>query len=111
LNLLLTDWSKKGLIMNNIEIYTLATCPYCHRAKALLDHCGLSYSEYDVSMSPEKWTEMVARPNRDTVPQIFIDGQSVGGSDELVELYQRGELIAIAESDVSFREAAHHAPL
>jgi glutaredoxin 3 len=97
--------------MNNIEIYTLATCPYCHRAKALLDHCGLSYTEYDVSMDREKWAEMVARSNRDTVPQIFIDGRSVGGSDELVELYQRGELIAIAESDLSPREVARHVSL
>ncbi|MFT5504345.1 MAG: GrxC family glutaredoxin [Gammaproteobacteria bacterium] len=94
--------------MNKIEIYSLATCPYCHRAKALLDHCGLSYTEYDVSMNPEGWAEMVERSNRDTVPQIFIDGSSVGGSDELAELYQRGELVTISESDVSSGEVANH---
>jgi glutaredoxin 3 len=94
--------------MNKIEMYSLATCPYCHRAKALLDHCGLSYTEYDVSRDREKWTEMVERSNRDTVPQIFIDGKSIGGSDELVGLYQRGGLDDINQSNVSSKESFSH---
>lgn len=79
----------------NIEIYTTQTCPYCARAKALLQKEGLSYSEIDVSTDADKASEMVERSGQRTVPQIFIDGKSIGGFTELVKLNGAGELLAV----------------
>jgi len=76
-----------------VEIYTKMLCPYCHRAKRLLDIKGVDYREIDVTSSPELRAEMRQRSNgRQTVPQIFIDGEPIGGSDELVALNETGEL-------------------
>ena len=60
--------------MADIEIYTQDTCPYCQRAKGLLNELGLSYTEYEVSFDADKRAEMISRSQRYTVPQIFIDG-------------------------------------
>ncbi len=76
--------------MTEIEIYTKNTCPYCFRAKALLDSLGLDYSEYEISDDLSKRAEMIKRSNRFTVPQIFINNQPIGGSDELIELVDSG---------------------
>jgi glutaredoxin 3 len=70
--------------MAKIEIYTRRFCSYCARARALLDKLGLSYTEYELSSDPIKEAEMIERAGRFTVPQIFVDGQPIGGSDELV---------------------------
>ena len=79
--------------MAKIEIYTKAFCPYCTRAKALLDGKGADFREIDVTMDRAGFDAMVVRANgRRTVPQIFIDGRHVGGSDDLAELEARGEL-------------------
>lgn len=76
-----------------VEIYTTPWCPFCIRAKALLDDKGIAYTEYDVSFDDEKRLEMLKRSEgRSTVPQIFIDGQGIGGSDELHALERAGEL-------------------
>lgn len=75
-----------------VVIYTTATCPYCHRAKHLLDDKGVSYQEIRVDLEPELRAEMMERSGRRTVPQIFIDGKAVGGSDDLYALEQAGEL-------------------
>jgi glutaredoxin 3 len=76
-----------------IEIYTTPFCPYCHRAKALLQRKGVPFDEIDVMMSPGKRKEMRERAaGGNTVPQIFIDGEHIGGSDELIELDQDGRL-------------------
>jgi glutaredoxin 3 len=77
--------------MANIEIYTQSTCPFCVRAKGLLDKLELSYTEYEVSYDREKAAEMISRSQRYTVPQIFVDDLSIGGSDELFELVESGE--------------------
>lgn len=70
-----------------IEIYSGDHCPYCQRAKALLKQRGLAYIEYDVQQEPHLRQEMVSRaPGARTIPQIFIDGQSIGGCDELYAL-------------------------
>ena len=76
-----------------VEIYTSAWCGFCHRAKALLNGKGVAYREYDVTMGgPDKQT-MLARANgRTTVPQIFIGGVHVGGSDDLAALAETGKL-------------------
>jgi glutaredoxin 3 len=76
-----------------VEIYTKFGCPYCVRAKHLLDGKGIAYSEYDVTMGGVKREEMVERaPGARTVPQIFIDGAAIGGSDDLYELEYGGKL-------------------
>ena len=78
--------------MAKIEIYTTPFCGYCARAKGLLDSKGAAYEEMDVMMDEKKRTEMRERSKRTTVPQIFINGQHIGGSDELAALEQAGKL-------------------
>jgi glutaredoxin 3 len=75
-----------------IEMYTSQPCAYCVNAKALLKQKDLDYSEIDISTDADKASEMVKRSGRQTVPQIFIDGQSIGGSDELYALNYNGKL-------------------
>lgn len=82
--------------MPEIEIYTTPFCPYCHRAKRLLNDKGVAFHEIDVMMSPGKRSEMRERAGgAGTVPQIFVDGQHIGGSDDLVELENDGRLDAL----------------
>ena len=79
--------------MARVEIYTKFLCPYCSRAKKLLGDKGVDYEEYDITMGGEKRAEMLQRANgRHTVPQIFIDGAHVGGSDDLAALERAGRL-------------------
>lgn len=76
-----------------VEIYTKAWCGFCHRAKRLLSSKGVDFVEYDVTMDRAKRDEMVQRrPGAMTVPQIFIDGQAIGGSDDLAALERAGKL-------------------
>jgi glutaredoxin 3 len=79
--------------MAKIEIYTKAFCPYCYRAKSLLDSKGAEYEEIDISMGGPRRQEMIQRANgRTTVPQIFIDDRHIGGSDDLAALDHQGGL-------------------
>ncbi len=78
--------------MAKIEIYTTPWCGYCARAKALLEKKGAAFEETDVMEDAVKRTEMRERSRRTTVPQIFINGQHIGGSDELAALEQAGKL-------------------
>lgn len=79
--------------MPKIEIYTKFFCPYCTRAKALLEAKGAEYHEIDISMDSGLRRTMMDRANgRSTVPQIFIDGQHIGGSDDLASLDAKGAL-------------------
>lgn len=79
--------------MAPITIYTKAFCPYCVRAKRLLDQKGAGYVEIDITMGGAKRQEMLARANgRTTVPQIFIGETHVGGFDDMAALDRRGEL-------------------
>jgi glutaredoxin 3 len=79
--------------MAKIEIYTKAFCPYCARAKALLASKHAAYEEIDIMMNSDLRNTMIARANGGTtVPQIFIDGQHIGGSDDLAALDARGGL-------------------
>jgi len=76
-----------------VEIYTKIYCGFCYRAKNLLASKGVDYTEYDISLGGEKRTEMLERkPDASTVPQIFIDGQAIGGSDDLARLEREGKL-------------------
>lgn len=82
--------------MQTVEIYTSPTCGYCHMAKRLLASKGVSFSETDVASQPEKRAEMMQRANGGrTVPQIFIGGKHVGGSDDLHALERAGKLDAL----------------
>ena len=79
--------------MAKVEIYTTMLCPFCYRAKKLLEKKGVDYTEIDVSTDPSGRAAMRERAGgRHTVPQIFIDGAHVGGCDELYALDQRGAL-------------------
>lgn len=79
--------------MPHVEIYTKMMCPYCVRAKRLLSEKGVQFDEYDITLGGPKRTEMLERANGGfTVPQIFIDGRHVGGSDDLAFLDQQGKL-------------------
>ncbi len=79
--------------MANIEMYSKSWCPYCDRAKSLLSAKGQTWTEIDVEDEAGRLEEMLERSGgRRTVPQIFIDGQHVGGFDDLASLEQAGEL-------------------
>jgi len=79
--------------MAEVVVYSTMFCPYCHRAKALLKAKGVAFTEIDVMMDPGKREEMTRLSNGGrTVPQIFIDGVPVGGSDELHALDRQGRL-------------------
>ena len=79
--------------MRPVEIYTTPFCPYCHAAKRLQQKKGADYTEIDVSRDPDLRAKMTQRANgRRTVPQIFIGGQHVGGSDDLHALDHAGKL-------------------
>lgn len=79
--------------MARVEIYTKFLCPYCARAKKLLESKGVSYEEIDITMGGPKRQEMMQRASgRHTVPQVFIDGRHIGGSDDLAELDRSGKL-------------------
>ncbi len=76
-----------------VEIYTKWGCPYCVRAKALLDDKGVAFSEHDITLGGPKKAEMQDRaPGAMTVPQIFIDDRAIGGCDDLQALDRAGKL-------------------
>jgi glutaredoxin 3 len=78
--------------MAKIEVYSMDNCPYCLRAKRLLDSKGARYEEWQVDHTPELRAEMEARSGGTSVPQIFIDDRHIGGFDELSALEIDGEL-------------------
>ena len=79
--------------MAKVEIYTKAFCPYCTRAMRLLDSKGVAPEEYDITMGGPRRAEMIERSGgRMTVPQVFIDGRHIGGSDDLAALDARDGL-------------------
>ena len=85
--------------MVKVQLYSSNRCPYCDRAKHLLDQKGVPYEEIRIDLDDNKRAEMMARSNRRTVPQIFIDGNAVGGFDDLWALEQQGTLNAMLGLD------------
>ncbi len=79
-------------IMAKVEIYTKDYCPYCMRAKHLLTTKGVSFEEFDITNDAAGQRDMIERSQRRTVPQIFIDGYHLGGSDDLIEADRTGQL-------------------
>ncbi|PKH23596.1 glutaredoxin 3 [Enterobacterales bacterium CwR94] len=78
--------------MAQIDIYTKATCPFCHRAKALLQQKGVGFNEIAIDGDAELREKMIARSGRTTVPQIFIGDKHIGGCDDLHALDAQGGL-------------------
>ncbi len=79
--------------ISSVEIYTWKLCPFCLRAKALLNKKGVSFTEYSIDGDNDARTKMSERAGGlRTVPQIFINGKSIGGCDELYELERNNEL-------------------
>jgi len=78
--------------MAKVEVYTKDWCGFSARAKRHLDHRGIAYEEIDVTNDAVREREMIERSDRHTVPQIFIDGYHLGGSDELLAADNNGLL-------------------
>ncbi len=78
--------------MPKVVIYSTTICPYCVRAKILMEKKGVAYEERNIQSSRELMKEMLERSQRRTVPQIFIDDYHVGGYDDLAELNAFGKL-------------------
>ena len=83
--------------MKTVKIFTTPICPYCHRAKRLLDTKGVPYEEIDVSDDDQARMSLAERTGMRTVPQIFIGEHHVGGSDELHALEREGKLDSLLQ--------------
>ncbi len=88
------------MIMATIVIYSTLTCPYCVNAKQLLESKGAKYTEVVLDNDPAKQKEMLTKTNgKRTVPQIFINGEHIGGFDDLKKLNESGKLDALLNKD------------
>lgn len=84
--------------MQKVEMYTTAICPYCVRAKRLLENKGVYYEEIRIDGDHEQMRAMMERSRRQTVPQIFVGDQHVGGFDDLARLESLGKLDPMLEA-------------
>jgi glutaredoxin 3 len=80
-----------------VTLYTTRFCPYCIRARSLLDDKGVVYNDIAVDNDPRLRREMMARSGRTTVPQIWVGEQHIGGCDELLMLEHQGLLDGFLE--------------
>ena len=79
--------------MAEVELYTTMYCPYCSRARTLLQSKGVAYVDINIAEEPARRDEMIRRAQgRSTVPQIFINCEHIGGYDDLAALDRAGEL-------------------
>ena len=76
------------------KIYSTQYCPWCQRAKGLLDKYGIEYTEVDVTEDRALQKEMIERTGRQTVPQIFFDDEHIGGYDDLAKYLQQNNQAA-----------------
>jgi len=79
--------------MSKVKVYTTNYCPFCHRAKELLKSKGVSFEEIDVTDDDAVRDDLVQKTGQQTVPQIFIDDQSIGGYTELKAWFDAGNVI------------------
>lgn len=93
--------------MSGIIMYASELCPYCRRARALLEGKGVIYTLLDVDRDPRLWREVAERTGRCTVPQIFIGDRHIGGCDDLIALDQDGGLDPLLDA---FRVAGERLP-
>ena len=77
---------------SGVTLYTTRYCPYCIRARNLLDDKGIAYNDIAVDNDPQLRGEMMTRAGRNTVPQIWIGEQHIGGCDEMFLLERQGRL-------------------
>lgn len=84
--------------MPDIKIYSTAVCPYCVAAKNFLKQRGQSWEEVRVDLDPAVREEIVEKTGRTSVPQIFINGQHIGGFDDMVALDRAGGLAPLLEA-------------
>lgn len=80
-----------------VTIYTKNYCPYCHKAKALLDSLNIEYQDIDVTNDPQKLEEAIAKSGFSTVPQVFVGDKCLGGSDDIHRLHQEGKLLDLVK--------------
>jgi glutaredoxin 3 len=85
--------------VTRVEIYTTPSCPFCVRAKRLLQARGIAYDEIDVAEDEELRADLIRRTGRRTVPQIFIDGEPIGGFEELAALDASTRLANLVDDD------------
>lgn len=83
--------------MKKVEFYSADWCPFCMRAKALLDSRGIEYEEINVDRIPGFREKLVEMTGRMTIPQIIIDGEPVGGYDDIAALDRAGELLPLVQ--------------
>ena len=76
----------------SVTVYTTQYCPHCRRAKYLLDHKGIEYTEMDLTQDDALRSQLEEKTNWMTVPMIFIGQEFIGGADELYDLESKGEL-------------------
>lgn len=86
-----------------ITLYTKGYCPFCKRAKTLLTQQGITdWTEYDLELEPNRLNEMLTRSSgHRTVPQIFIDNEHIGGSDDLYDLIASGKFEAVLKAAIA----------
>jgi glutaredoxin 3 len=88
----------------NVEIYTWSRCPFCIRAKALLDDKAVDYTEYCIDGDEVARAQMAKRANeRRSLPQIFINDQHIGGCDDLYDLEAQGNLDPLLQGGAATR--------
>ncbi len=86
--------------MAEVIIYRTEYCPYCDMAERLFDRLGIDYTEIDVTHDAEERDRMVKKAGgKRTVPQIFIDGVSIGGYDSVSALHSKGELLDMVDGE------------
>ncbi|MBA3535430.1 MAG: glutaredoxin 3 [Tatlockia sp.] len=78
--------------MAKVILYSTTYCPYCTRARQLLENKGIEYTEIKIDEKPDKRQEMITKSGRTSVPQIFINGQHIGGCDDMYALEHQGQL-------------------
>ncbi|MBA2651937.1 MAG: glutaredoxin 3 [Tatlockia sp.] len=78
--------------MSKVIMYSTTYCPYCERARELLEKKEVEYTDIKIDEHPEKREEMVAKSGGHTVPQLFINGQHIGGCDDMYALEAKGQL-------------------
>src|SRR5690242_20190725 len=91
-------WGEKEIPVPEVLMYTTAMCPYCVAAKNFLKSRGAAWTEIRVDMDAAQRAEMMQKSRRQTVPQIFINGNHVGGYDDLVALDRAGGLKPMLEA-------------
>lgn len=90
------DCSNRPMIL----MYATSWCPYCSRARQLLERKGVEFQEVDIEAAPAARTQMITRSGRSTVPQIFIGETHIGGCDDLHDLEARGGLDKLLQTGV-----------